>query len=58
MTFFIVEKIVRIVRGEDHGHGHSHSHPRKAKHSDSENENDGDKGKEVLKKNRLKEKVF
>lgn len=45
MTFFVVEKFVRIVRGNDSsGHGHSHHHARqevrdkKAKQSDDEKE--------------------
>ncbi|KAI1707128.1 ZIP zinc transporter domain-containing protein [Ditylenchus destructor] len=60
MAFFIVEKFVRILRGED-GHGHSHTHsstgskPKKDKDSDSQSqessqeddENSGDKKKIV-----------
>lgn len=60
MTFFIVEKMVRIVRGEDAatggGHGHSHSIiPKKAKHSDDEEEtNDENAGKQSEEKNKRK----
>ena len=46
MTFFIVEKIVRLIRGEEsssHSHGHSHykkiSNSGKAKDSDDELDN-------------------
>ncbi|KAL7070638.1 hypothetical protein ACQ4LE_009978 [Meloidogyne hapla] len=51
MTFFIVEKIVRLLRGEESSsHGHSHgvklSHSEKAKNSDDE---EGDE-KEILNK--------
>lgn len=41
MVFFIVEKFVRILRGDDDPHGHSRAptqKPRKAKNSDDEDE--------------------
>lgn len=42
IAFLVVEKVVRIIRGEDgHGHGHSHGPPAKstkAKHSDDESD--------------------
>jgi len=44
MVFFIVEKFVRIVRGEEGGHGHSHGapaqKPKKAKVSDESEDED------------------
>ncbi|CAJ0609517.1 unnamed protein product [Cylicocyclus nassatus] len=41
IAFLMVEKIVRIIRGEDdHGHGHSHEHAPKKKDKDSDEESD------------------
>ncbi|KAE9550501.1 hypothetical protein FO519_006289 [Halicephalobus sp. NKZ332] len=59
LTFFVVEKFVRIVRGEDdhhhhgHSHGHSHSHKpsKKAKSSDAE-ESDDEKSESSVKKDK------
>uniref|UniRef100_A0A914L4S0 Zinc transporter n=3 Tax=Meloidogyne incognita group TaxID=654580 RepID=A0A914L4S0_MELIC len=45
MTFFIVEKIVRLLRGEEsssHGHSHGIKLSEKAKHSDDEEEHEAD----------------
>jgi solute carrier family 39 (zinc transporter), member 7 len=46
LTFFIVEKLMRIIRGDGgHGHSHSHSHHRtkpqqKSKSSDNETDDE------------------
>lgn len=57
MTFFIVEKLVRIVRGEDVT-GHSHSYPKLVEHANSK-ESDGEEEShnEVKQSNKVKEKV-
>lgn len=65
LTFFIVEKFVRIVRGEDdhhhhgHSHGHSHSHKpasKKLKKSDAEETDDEKSASDVKKEDNLKKR--
>ncbi|CAJ0601373.1 unnamed protein product [Cylicocyclus nassatus] len=62
IAFLIVEKIVRIIRGEDdHGHGHSHGHShkhtplkeKKAKESDEESDDSQKSSKSSHEKSQL-----
>jgi zinc transporter 7 len=59
MTFFIVEKIVRIIRGEDSHGGHSHSntpHPTPAKKKKEKAKESDDEGEKV--RERKEQKVW
>uniref|UniRef100_A0A3P9K967 Zinc transporter SLC39A7 n=1 Tax=Oryzias latipes TaxID=8090 RepID=A0A3P9K967_ORYLA len=62
IAFLVVEKFVRLLKGEDgHSHGHSHIHaPGKEKHSDGEEEKEkkkkDDKDAKVSKKEKKEKK--